>query len=250
VVDEGVDRWVNRMLNGARVPRHKTSTTRRRPRTLSHFISQVRSLLLPGLILILLSSCVAPKTELWPPAADTPSKVIYVSVDTWHAVIGFPLDKAKSSELTSHAAQPPDFEEWGYAERAWYVEGRQGVIGAIRALFWPTEGVVEVGQHHELWAARTPQPPADLFRFRLSETGHERLRRHLQSTIAAKEPIATVSESVFYPARRSYHMFHHCHQYVAHALREAGLPISALGALTRSTLVWQLQRAKQRTGDE
>jgi hypothetical protein len=153
-----------------------------------------------------------------------------VSVDTWHAVIGF-------------TDSPDGVEEWGYAERAWYVEGRQGVNGALRALLWPTEGVIEVGHHSDVWAKRTPQPPADLYTFRLSNEGAARLRGHLAATIANNEAVAFVNASRFYSATRRYHLFHTCHQYAAAALQEAGLPVSTGLAFSRRGLTWQLDRA-------
>ena len=52
-------------------------------------------------------------------------------------------------------------------------------------------------------------------------------------------------QSSFYPAKRSYHLFHTCHQYAAQALREAGLPISPFWAFNRTSLAWQLRRAAQ-----
>jgi hypothetical protein len=137
----------------------------------------------------------------------------------------------------------PGFEEWGFAERAWYLEGRQGVTGAIRALLWPTEGVVEVAYHDRVWAQRTPQPPADLFVFRLSDEGYDRLRRHLEHTIADRRSVASFDGSTFYVAARTYHVFHTCHQYAAYALREAGLPLSPGWTFTRAILAMELRRA-------
>ncbi len=84
--------------------------------------------------------------------------------------------------IQTPSPEPVVFEEWGYAERAWYLEGHQGITGVFRALFWPSEGVVEVADHEQLWADRTPQPPSDLFKFELTEEGYIRLRSHLQST--------------------------------------------------------------------
>jgi len=178
----------------------------------------------------LLWGCASPIPDLWPPTPDEPARTIYVSLDTWHAMITFPVDT------------PHTYEEWGYAERAWYLEDRRGLTGILRALFWPTEGVVEVGQYDRVWADRTPQPPSDLFLFRVSEEGYRRLRRHLRSTVSSDTPIASLNQSTFYPAGRSYHLFHTCHQYAAAALHEAGLPISAFWAFNRTSLAWQLRR--------
>ena len=205
---------------------------------------------------MLLGGCASPIPNLWPPPSDASARTIYVSLDTWHAVIALPIQQEAISDQPSalsfmegspthnSAFRTQDsFEEWGYAERAWYLEGRTGFTGILRALFWPTEGVVEVGQYDRVWADRTPQPPSDLFLFRVSEEGYRRLRRHLRSTVSNDTPVASLSQSTFYPAVRSYHLLHTCHQYAASALREAGMPISAFWAFNRTSLAWQLRRA-------
>ncbi|MBH0200936.1 MAG: DUF2459 domain-containing protein [Nitrospira sp.] len=204
----------------------------------------------------LLSACASPVEGLWPPPPESARHTVYVSLDTWHAMIAFPReDGTEDSELTternssdsghqsSALGSQPLYEEWGYAERAWYLEGRTGLTGIVRALFWPTEGVVEVGHYDRVWAERTPQPPSDLFSFRLTEEGSQRLRRHLQTTLLNEEPVAWFGQSVFYPAKPSYHLFHTCHQYAALALREAGLPLSLFWAFNRTSFAWQLQQA-------
>lgn len=207
--------------------------------------------------LLLLSACASPVEGLWPPAPDSPARSVIVSLDSWHAMIALPHEKEtddsafneqkRSGFSFSPSHQPStigssSFEEWGYAERAWYVEGKTGLTGVVRALFRPTEGVVEVGYHDRVWADRTPQPPAERFEFRMSEEGYRRLRLHLHSTVSMEEPVATFEQSAFYPAKRFYHLFHTCHQYAAHALREAGLPISVFWAFNRAGLAWQLRR--------
>ncbi len=215
----------------------------------------------PPFIALLLGGCTLPVEGLWPPPAGAPTYTIHVSLDTWHAMIAFHQGELRAAGSQqrgrpvsdpSSPAFPHDwravsrhslFEEWGYAERAWYLEGRQGIGGVLRALFWPTEGVVEVGYHDKVWADRTPQPPAELFTFHLSDEGFRRLRAHLQATIASYEPVATAGTSKFYPAVRSYHMFHTCHQYAAEALRVAGLPIAPFWALSRGAFAMQLRRA-------
>lgn len=138
--------------------------------------------------------------------------------------------------------EPSVYEEWGYAERAWFLEKRQGITGVFRALLWPTEGVVEVGIYESIWAERTQKPPVEAFKFQISKAGYLSLRSYLQSTIASEEPVGIVGNSRFCTARSSYHLFHHCHHYTAKGLREAGLPISMMGALTRDGFARQLRR--------
>jgi hypothetical protein len=211
-----------------------------------------------GFVLALvLNGCAALQPGLWPPASGERSYPIYISLDTWHGMIGFlpgvspglRILKLGPKEFESSGDDRSHYEEWGYAERQWYVEGQQGVIGALRALLWPTEGTVEVGRHDQLWAYRTPQPPADIFVFNLTEEGLLRLQRYLVSSLEETKPIAKIGSSLFYPSRHDYYLFYNCHHYVAHALREAGLPVSPLWAITRSMLAVQLRRAQRFAGE-
>jgi hypothetical protein len=142
-----------------------------------------------------------------------------------------------------------EYEEWGYAERAWYVEGKTGISGIFRALFWPTDGVVEVGRHPSIWAERTLQPPAEVFVFHLDKEQYRQLRLFLESTLLSRTALASFGGSDFYPSVRSYHLFHTCHQYAAHALQAAGLPLTPVLALNRTLLGWQLRRLPQQSND-
>ena len=175
---------------------------------------------------------------------------IVVSLDAAHSMIALPVEApvfhvGGNPGVTGTDSAPrgrPVHEEWGYSERAWYLEKRQGFTGVLRALLWPTEGVVEVGFHESIWAERTQKPPVEAFRFQISEVGYRSLRSYLRATIASEEPVGVVGNSRFCIARSSYHLFHHCHHYTAKGLREAGLPISMRIALTRNGFAKQLRR--------
>ena len=178
---------------------------------------------------------------------------IVVSLNAAHSMIALPVEAPVVHVRGDHGAvrtprthdapgEPRTYEEWGYAERAWYLEKRQGFTGVLRALLWPTEGVVEVGIHESIWAERTQKPPVEAFRFQISEAGYLNLRSYLRATIASEEPVGIVGNSRFCVARSSYHLFHHCHHYTAKGLREAGLTISMWGTLTRYTFAKQLRR--------
>jgi len=192
---------------------------------------------------------VSPNPERRP--CDSVSSVsIVVSLDAAHSMIALPIEvpvfhvggNHGVTETESASRERPIHEEWGYAERAWYLEKRQGFTGVLRALLWPTEGVVEVGIHESIWAERTQKPPVEAFRFQISEAGYRSLRSYLRATIASEEPVGVVGNSRFCIARSSYHLFHHCHHYTAKGLREAGLPISTRVALTRNGFAKQLRR--------
>ena len=188
------------------------------------------------------------KTDLELRTRDSIS--IVVSLDAAHSMIALPVEVPVCHVNGDHGGtgtddapgEPRVYEEWGYAERAWYLEKRQGFTGVLRALLWPTEGVVEVGIHESIWAERTQKPPVESFRFQISEAGYLSLRSYLRSTIASEDPVGIVGNSRFCVARSSYHLFHHCHHYTAKGLREAGLPVSMSGALTRGGFARQLRR--------
>jgi uncharacterized protein DUF2459 len=175
---------------------------------------------------------------------------IVVSLDAAHSMIALPVEapalcvKGDLGVARTNGApgDPRVYEEWGYAERAWFLEKRQGITGVLRALLWPTEGIVEVGIHRSIWAERAQKLPVEAFRFQISKPGYQKLRSYLRATIASEEPVGIVGNSRFCVARSSYHLFHHCHHYTAKGLREAGLPISMLRALTRNGFARQLRR--------
>ena len=172
---------------------------------------------LPGafvVALLLLSGCASPPEGLWPPADGAPTLRIVVSSDAWHSRIAIPS---------------PDggYEEWGYGERAWYYEGRQGFFGALRALFWPTAGVLDLRRTPVPYARRLPPGEGRMWTFTLSREGAERLRAYVARSRSSETPIGPGGGAVWYPARRRYHAFHTCHHGVANALWEAGLPVRA-----------------------
>jgi len=195
------------------------------------FFGLVWGLVWPGV----LAGCAGPVAGLWPQPPGAATVTVHVSVDRWHAMIALPAE--------GRGGPTAKFEEWGYAQRAWYLEGRQGVLDAVHALLWPTEGVVEVSLVDRLWADRTPQPPAEVFTFQLAPEGYRRLRAHLAESLAGLDPLATLGPARFYRARDDYHLFHTCHQWAARALRATGLPLSPGAAFTRAALAWQLARA-------
>src|SRR5437879_11801471 len=92
-------------------------------------------LIIPSLLL--LWSCAAPVQGLWPPSEGAPTHTVVVSLDTWHAMIAITLDDRVTALNRKSVC-----EEWGYAEQAWYLTGRQVSNSAQRAMFRHNAGGV------------------------------------------------------------------------------------------------------------
>ena len=182
--------------------------------------------------------------ELWPPPAGAKTHTIRVSVDRWHSMIA-----VAHNDTSSARGDAQLWEEWGYAEKGYYLEGDTGCSGTLWALFVPSAGVVQVTHTRTAWSERTPQPPARSWTFRLSETGYERLCDFLEREKKSAEVISTAGGYSWYRADESYHVFHHCYHWTARALRAAGLPVWSFYAPLKSCLEAQLNRALTFQGD-
>lgn len=180
--------------------------------------------------------CAGPIVDLWPPEPAAGGHRIVVSVDSWHSVIGvYPQDDPEGEDASR-------LEEWSYAEKGYYLEGDAGCSGTLRALFLPSTGVVQLARLGRPWSERTPQPPARQWFFRLSREGYRNLVDFCRAARSSEEPLRA-GRSTWYPARRDYHAFHHCHHWTARALRSAGLPVWSFYALFKWSLEAQLDRA-------
>ena len=73
-------------------------------------------------------------------ARPDPDLTIIVSLDAAHSMIALPIEASLSHAGGDHGVtgrddapgEPLVYEEWGYAERAWYLEKRQGFTGVLR----------------------------------------------------------------------------------------------------------------------
>ncbi len=184
------------------------------------------------------AGCAGPIRELWPPAPGAETYRIVVSTDSWHSIIGiWPRADPRGDSMEG-------LEEWGYAEKGYYMEADTGSSGTMRALLVPSTGVLQLWRGGPLWSIRTPHPPAGQWVFELSERGHERLLQFVEGSKRSAVPLSSQwAESTWFEADRSYHAFHHCHHWTARALREAGLPIWPFYALFKWSLEAQLDRA-------
>jgi len=190
-------------------------------------------------VMLVATGCAQPIAGLWPPPEGSPSHRVVVSVDSWHSVVGIYPRAAAGREGTA------DLEEWSYAERQYYLEGNSAFSGSMRAVFWPSAGVVQVHRGGPPYSERAPQLPVQQWTFQLGDEGFQRLLEWLHASRASAEPISAQAGSLWYEASSSYHGFHQCHHWTANALRAAGLPVWSFYAFTRRGLETQLDRCAE-----
>jgi len=177
-----------------------------------------------------------PVKGLWPPAEGASSHHVLVSVDRWHSMIGVWPPGTAESDLSK-------LEEWGYADKLFYLDRDDGLTGTLRAMALPSLGAVQRVQAGQPWSKRTPQPPARQWTFQISVAGYERLQAHLANERAAAAPLDAERFPGWFPAAQSYHAFHHCHHWTTRALRSAGLPFWSSYSLFQWSFERQLDRA-------
>lgn len=140
---------------------------------------------------------------------------------------------------------PLNYREYGFAEKGWYLEGRQGVTGAVRALFWPTDSVVEVKRVSLSDHARVGEKGVRIWRFSLSRTGRDAMIDFLESWMDRNALLEVHPKARYYSGRHAYHLFRGCHQYTAGALRAGGLPLQSWWAFSRPLIAVQLDRVER-----
>lgn len=181
----------------------------------------------PLLSALLCAACVGPKPDLWPPRPGELRSEIDVVFHDRHTVV---VERAGAA-----------FLEWGYAEKAWYVENRRGLSGAMRALFWPTASALGCEQRDfPLWR-RHPEEEVERWSFVVSRRGLEELHAYLESERGPPLP----NLPGWNEGAHAYHLFHQCHHVTAGALRAAGLPIAPWWCLTGGLIRLQLNRIRR-----
>ena len=134
---------------------------------------------------------------------------------------------------------------WGDAEfyRSTPTVSDVNLALGVRALFWPTDTVLQVvpgnGQ------ATKAFPRSGILRLGLSPEGFVRLARRLAETIPEPFPDAAgrslYGAGAFFPATLRYHLFRTCNHWTAWLLRGAGVPASAVPGTLSTTLMLELR---------
>jgi uncharacterized protein (TIGR02117 family) len=179
---------------------------------------------------------------------DPPPVTVHVVSHGWHSGIVVPAALAEAHDWPARREFPQArYFEVGWGDRAYYQAVDPGWWMGLRALLWPSPGVLHVVALHE--PPQTAFPGAPVHVLNLPHEGAQ----HLAASIAASHergadgaPLAfgpaLYGQGRFYASVERFHLFATCNVWVARRLREAGLDLWPAFALTSGMLFGQLAR--------
>jgi uncharacterized protein (TIGR02117 family) len=191
------------------------------------------------------TGCVKSIAGLYPPAPADLVKPIYVINHGWHtgiAVRRADLPEGVWPELPDVADS--EYVEVGWGNREFYM-APEGTLGlALKAVLWPTPGVLHVvgfdGPVQEFFRQR------EIVEILVSDRGFQRLAAFIGDAYAKDGSgrgmilgRGQYANSRFYAAREKYSLLKTCNTWTARALRSAGLPITSLYAVSAGNVMEQ-----------
>jgi uncharacterized protein (TIGR02117 family) len=202
-----------------------------------------------------LTACIAPPNVLIAAAGSfdatsTATYSIHVANHGWHTGLVLRASDVSAAAWPVKADFPEaNYFEVGWGDRAYYRAADPGAWLGLKAVAWPTPGVLHVVALEttlERFFASTGI--SETIEIGISPAGLQRLLEHLRNSHElddAGRPITLgpglYGQSRFYASRERFHLFKTCNVWVASALQAAGVPVSPVAAITSSRLMTQLR---------
>ena len=182
-------------------------------------------------------------TAVQPP---TPYSVHVVS-HGWHAGLVLRAGDVPAGAWAAKADFPDaDYLEVGWGNRAYYMAADPGPWLGLKAVAWPTPGVlyvvgVDAGPERLFLGA-------EILEIGVAPAGLQRLLEHLHQSHeldGAGQPVTLgpglYGHSRFYASREQFHLLKTCNVWVATALQVAGVQVTPALTLTTERLMVQLR---------
>jgi len=181
-------------------------------------------------------------TAVQPP---TPYSVHVVN-HGWHAGLVLRAGDVPAGAWAAKADFPDaDYLEVGWGNRAYYMAADPGPWLGLKAVAWPTPGVL-----HVVGVDAAPEryfPGAEIPEIGVAPAGLQRLLEHLRQSHeldGAGQPVTLgpglYGHSRFHASREKFHVFETCNVWVATALQAAGVQVTPALTLTTERLIVQL----------
>ena len=191
------------------------------------------------------AGCAKSIEGLYPPAPAELVKPIYVINHGWHAGIAVRRADIPEGVWPEHRDIPAsEYVEVGLGARDFYIAPEGTLWLALKAVFWPTPGVLHVvcvdGPVQQFFRQR------EIVEILVSDRGFHRLAVFIGDAYAKDGSGRTMvvgrgqyANSRFYVAREKYFLLKTCNTWTARALRSAGLPITSLYAVSAGNVMDQ-----------
>lgn len=172
---------------------------------------------------------------------------VHVVNHGWHAGLVLRARDLPAGAWAAKADFPDaDYLEVGWGDREYYMAADPGVWLGLKAIAWPTPGVL-----HVVGFDAVPERffrGAEILEIAVTPAGLQRLLEQLRQSHevdGAGRPVTLgpglYGHSRFYASREQFHLFKTCNVWVATALQAAGVQVTPLLTLTTERLMVQLR---------
>lgn len=172
-------------------------------------------------------------------------RTVYLVRHGWHTGIVFrKADLPADSPLRREFPQA-DHVEAGWGDRDYYMAQDPGLWLGLRALLWPTPGVLHiVGVNGP---PRLQFPEATVIELGVTQPGLERMHEQVRSSFERDASGAVkllgpglYGDGRFYASVEAFHGLKTCNVWTARLLRAGGLPVTPGAAITADMLLGQV----------
>lgn len=185
--------------------------------------------------------------ESWTcPASASTCRAVTIVHNSWHAAIVLRQSDLAAKPMPELADFPAaQFIEFGWGDQDYFPNPDAGVVAAIKAALWSSGSIIHLVGFSD--PIENFYRGAAITELRMNEAAYRRLLDYIDETFrrdgrSNRAPAAAglFAYSRFYPARRSFSLLRTCNTWVAEALQQAGLPVSATFVITAGNLQNQL----------
>lgn len=193
------------------------------------------------------AGCAAPAARDEASRPEGATHRIHVVLHGWHTGIVLRAGDIPPEAWPARREFPQaEFLEVGWGDRAYYQAADAGLWLGLRALLWPTPGVLHFAALDE--APERYFAAAGIVEVNVTGPGLAALVAAVRGSHefdAAGDPLplgpGLYGASRFYASRERFHLLKTCNVWTASVLRAAGLPLEPSGAITADALFAQLR---------
>lgn len=182
------------------------------------------------------------------PEPNASAKTVYLVSHGWHAGIVVKRSDIPDAVWSEHMDfSTSKFLEVGWGDRDYYQAPDPHWGTTLKAALWPTESVLHIVAFDDPVLVSFPR--SEIIEIQLSESGFERLSRHISASYAKDAAGKSVplgpglyGVSRMYLSTETYHLFNTCNVWIARTIKEAGCPVTPALIVTVDSLMSRARR--------